>query len=258
MNLEIQDQLFIVCGATSGFGKAVAEALLKEGAAIIAVARRAENLKALQEAHPGKVETVCCNITDPAAAAQVHAAVGKRQLHGILVNAGGPPAKTVLETRLEDWDEAYKNILRWKIDLTRRCMDTMMEHQYGRLVYIESASVKQPMENLVLSTAMRLAVVGYVKTLSQEVARKGITLNVLAPGSHDTAALDRIFNKKHEQTGISIAAAKEQQINQTPVGFLGRAEDFASLALWLLSPQSRYLTGQTISVDGGTIKGILG
>ena len=104
---------------------------------------------------------------------------------------------------------------------------------------------------------MRLAVTGMVKTLSQEIARSGVTLNILGPGSHNTPAIDRLYHKKSEQTGLPFDEVKKAAINQIPVGALGEATDFASLALWLLSPQSRYVTGQIITVDGGMIKGTL-
>ena len=97
-----------------------------------------------------------------------------------------------------------------------------------------------------------------VKTLSQEIAGTGVTLNILGPGSHNTPAIDRIYRKKSEQTGIPFEEVKATAIRQIPVGFLGEAADFASLALWLLSPNSRFITGQTISVDGGAVKGIMG
>lgn len=258
MNLEIENQLFIVGGATSGFGKAVAEALLNEGANIIAIARTEDKLHALQKTHPYKVEILTGDITQSDTIKQLIKLVAGRQVHGALINAGGPPAMTVMETKLEDWDNAYKNVMRWKIELTQKLVPIMSDNKYGRLLYIESASVKQPMENLVLSNSMRLAVVGFVKTLSQEIAHEGITLNILAPGYHATSAMDRLFKKKSEQTGMSIDDAMLQYVNQTRVGFLGTAEDFASLAVWLLSPHSKYLTGQTISVDGGVIKGTMG
>jgi 3-oxoacyl-[acyl-carrier protein] reductase len=97
-----------------------------------------------------------------------------------------------------------------------------------------------------------------VKTLSQEIAKSGVTLNVLAPGSHDTPAVDRLYHKKSEQTGIPFHMVKEAAINNIPVGSLGDPNDFASLALWLLSPASRFITGQTITVDGGSVRGIMG
>lgn len=258
MNLNIKDELFLVGGATSGLGKAIAEVLAKEGASVIAVARGKENLDELSKKFPGLVETVCSDITGEDIIAKLLYRIGNRQLHGILVNAGGPPAMTVLETSLEDWDNAYRTVLRWKVALTQSLIPRMIEKHYGRVVYVESATVKQPMENLVLSNSMRLAVVGYVKTLSQEISRHGVTLNVLAPGYHETPAMERLFAKKMEQTGIDKETVKNQYICKTSVGFLGAAEDFASIAAWLLSPHSRYITGQTISVDGGVIKGVMG
>ncbi|MEO5682731.1 MAG: SDR family oxidoreductase [Chitinophagaceae bacterium] len=258
MDLLIKNQLFIVGGATSGFGKAIAAALIKEGANIIAVARNNDKLQQLKAGTPAQVETVAGDITQKDVLEKIAATVGARQLHGILVNAGGPPAKTFLETTLEDWDTAYQQILRWKVAITQQFVPNMKEHHYGRFVYIESSSVKQPLENLVLSNSLRLAVVGFVKTLSQEIAKTGITLNVMGPGSHDTPAIERLYVKKAEQTGLSAAETRQQGIQQIPVGALGKPEDFASLAVWLLSPASGYITGQTITVDGGMVKSIFG
>lgn len=257
MNLQMHDQLFIIGGATSGFGKAIAEALLAEGARIIAVARGEEKLKTLQAAAPERVEILAGDLSDSAVIRQLVAVVGDRQLHGLVINAGGPPAKTVLETTLEDWDNAYRSLLRWKVELTQALVPKMMERQYGRVIYIESSSVKQPLENLVLSSSLRVAVVGMVKTLSQEIAKSGVTLNILGPGSHDTPAIDRIYRKKSEQTGLPVEEVREKAIAQIPVGALGLPADFASLALWLLSPHSRYVTGQTITLDGGSVKSML-
>lgn len=257
MNLQLKEQLFIVGGATSGFGKAIAEALIAEGAHIIAVARGEDRLHLLQQSAPSQVETLAGDLADDSVLDLLKEMVGPRALHGIVINAGGPPAKTVMETTLEDWDNAYRTILRWKVSVTKTFVPKMMEQGYGRLLFIESASVKQPLENLVLSNSLRVAVVGMVKTLSQEIAKSGVTLNILGPGSHNTPAIDRIYHKKSEQTGLSFDEIKEKAIAQIPVGFLGEAADFASLALWLLSPMSRYITGQTITVDGGSVKGML-
>lgn len=256
MDLQIKDQLFIVGGATSGFGKAIAEALLQEGAEVIVVARGADKLQRIYS-HQSNATCVEADITQAATIDQLKNIVGNRPLHGMLVNAGGPPAKMVLETSLEDWDDAYQKILRWKVAITQAFVPAMIKAGYGRIVYIESSSVKQPIENLVLSNSLRLAVTGMVKTLSQEIARSGVTLNILGPGSHNTPAIDRLYHKKSEQTGLPFDEVKKAAINQIPVGVLGEATDFASLALWLLSPQSRYVTGQTITVDGGMIKGTL-
>lgn len=256
MNLGISSHLFIVCGATSGFGKAIAEALLNEGAHVIAVARGIGKLQSLFGS-VANATIVDGDVTEESTLLQLKQIIGERQLHGMLVNAGGPPAKTVLETTLPDWDDAYNRLLRWKVALTQAFVPSMINAGYGRIVYIESSSVKQPIENLVLSTSLRLAVVGMVKTLSQEIAKTGVTLNILGPGSHNTPAIDRVYHKKAEQTGIAFEEVKKNAISQIPVGKLGEAEDFASLAVWLLSPQSRYITGQTFTVDGGAVKNTL-
>lgn len=256
MNLELTNQLFIVGGATSGFGKAVAAALLNEKAKVIVVARGEEKLKEQYTANQN-AEMVVGDITEHATIEQLKRVVGDRQLHGMLVNAGGPPAKTVLETTLNDWDDAYAKILRWKVEITQAFVPAMSKAGYGRIVYIESSSVKQPIENLVLSTSLRLAVVGMVKTLSQEIAKSGVTLNILGPGSHNTPAIDRLYHKKSEQTGVAFDEVKQAAIQQIPVGRLGEADDFACLAVWLLSKQSGFVTGQTIMVDGGAVRSTL-
>jgi 3-oxoacyl-[acyl-carrier protein] reductase len=258
MNIGIKNHLFIVGGATSGLGKAVAESLIAEGATIIAVARKVDQLKQLQAVAPGQIEILAGDLSQSEVTMNLVEIVGSRQVHGILVNAGGPPAKTVMETTLEDWDTAYKSLLRWKVELTQTFVPGMIKAKYGRIVFIESSSVKQPIENLVLSTSLRLAVVGFAKTFSQEIAKTGVTLNVLAPGAHDSPAINRIHKKRSEQTGISIEEIRKQGVQQIPVGALGKPADFASLATWLLSPISEYITGQTISVDGGSLKTIFG
>jgi 3-oxoacyl-[acyl-carrier protein] reductase len=256
MELQIHQQLFIVTGASSGLGKAIAEALIQEGAHIIAVARRENELQALKAMAPEQVEYLVADITDVSSLPQLMALLGGREPHGLLVNAGGPPAKTVLETTLPDWDQAYHSLLRWKVALTQAIVPLMVEKNYGRVLYLESASVKQPFENLVLSNSLRAAVVGMAKTLAQEIAKTGVTLNIIGPGSHNTPAIDRVYRKKSEQTGQPFEEVKAAAIRQIPVGALGEASDFASLAAWLLSPMSRYITGQTITVDGGVVKGV--
>lgn len=258
MDLGIKNQLFIVGGATSGLGRGVAEALLAEGARIIAVARSADKLKALADAHAGQVETLSLDLAKIGAVSQLLKAVGERELAGVVVNAGGPPAMPAKDTSLQDWDDAYAGVFRWKIDLVNQILPQMISRSYGRILFIESMSVKQPVENLVLSNSMRLAVVGYVKTISNEIAKHGITLNILAPGYHNTPRITSLLKKNASLKGVSeeeVRSGFEAQIN---VGFMGDPADFGALGAWLLSPQARYLTGQTISVDGGVIKGTMG
>jgi 3-oxoacyl-[acyl-carrier protein] reductase len=257
MNLEIKDELFFVSGATSGFGKAIAIALLKEGAKLIINARGEENLQKMKSEFPDNVETLAGDITTDAILSKLQRQIGDRHLSGLLVNAGGPPAVSFIKSDMAQWDDAYKKVLRWKVKLTQTFLPKLMEQNYGRIVYIESASVKQPIENLVLSNSLRLAVVGFVKTLSQEVAKNGITLNIMAPGYHATPAMERLFTKKSMLLGISPDEARSEFEKEIHMGKLGDPEDIASLALWLLSPHSKYVTGQTIAVDGGLVSNML-
>jgi 3-oxoacyl-[acyl-carrier protein] reductase len=257
-NTQPMDPLFLVTGASSGLGRAVAEGLLKEGAQVIAVARREALLQELAARFPGQVEVFPLDITADEAHQAVLVHLAGRALSGVLVNAAGPPVKAFLETSLDDWDQAYRQLVRWKIALTQALLPRMLEEGYGRMLFLESVTVKQPLENFALSNSMRLAVVGFVKTLSQEVAASGVTLNVLAPGYHATDRLKEVFEKKSQQKGISIEAARREMEAELPVQALGRPEDLASLAAWLLSPASRFITGQTISVDGGLVRGTFG
>lgn len=258
MDIQLKDQLFLVGGATAGFGNAVAKALVAEGATVIAVARNAENLSEFAAQFPEQIEAFNGDITDGEIIDQIVDYIGERHLDGMLINAGGPPAKPALETTMEDWDLAWFTVVRWKIDLVMKLMPKFRKQLYGRILFVESVSVKQPIENLVLSNSLRMAVVGFAKTLSQEVGKEGITINIMAPGYHETQAVKRVLNKKAETSGTSYEQVQQNLEKSIPVGRMGDPADFGSLAAWLLSPQSGYITGQTISVDGGVMGGSFG
>jgi 3-oxoacyl-[acyl-carrier protein] reductase len=257
MDLHLKDKLFIVTGASSGFGRAIATRLSREGANVLAVARGMDKLNSLQDEYPA-IQIHSLDVTRSESMADLAGVVGKRAPAGIVVNAGGPPAKAFLETRMEDWDQAYRQILRWKVELAMAFQPFFEKNNYGRYLFIESYSVKQPIPNLVLSNSLRMAVTGFVKTFADEIAPRGITANVMAPGLHMTPALERLILKNSEAGGISYEEAKAAMLSQVPVRTTGNVEDFASLAVWLLSPWSSYITGQTISVDGGAVRGSMG
>lgn len=259
MDLKISNQRFVICGASSGFGRSIAELLLDEGAKIIAVARREEKLNELKKSYGDDViDIVVGDLMDDDTHNKIEATVGNDQLHGIVVNAGGPPALSPLETAIFDWDQAYENIMRWKIELVLRMISYFTSKEYGRILFIESQSVKQPIPSLVLSNSFRAAVVGFAKSLSQEIAKQGVTVNVLAPGSHDTPAIERVIKKAADESDKSFEDIREEMETSIPVGRFGKGEELASLAGWLLSPHASFITGQTISHDGGNIKGLFG
>jgi len=258
MELGIKDQLFIVGGATSGLGKAISHMLLEEGARIVAIARTKSKLEKLKNFAPERVAIVAGDLSSETTLDKILETIGDRQVHGAVINSGGPPTMSVLETTMENWDAAYQNVVRWKILLTKKLIPLMKPYHYGRLLYIESVTVKVPLENMVLSNAMRLAMVGFVKTLSQEIGNSGITLNILGPGYHETQRMVDLFKKNSEIKNISVDDVKAAFKKQTAVGALGDPKEFASLACWFLAPVSKYITGQTVSVDGGLVKGTMG
>ena len=258
MNLNICNEFFIVGGAGSGFGKAVALALAYEGANVLAVSRTESKLMEIKNKYPDNIELFVGDLTNNQVISEIAAiAVGKK-LSGVFFNAGGPPAGTFEDISLQQWDEAYQSVVRWKIALTKLLLPQLKQQQYGRLLFLESVSVKQPVENLMLSNSMRAAVTGFVKTLSQEVAGYQITANVMAPGFHNTAAIKRLIDIKNEQTGLDKEQIQSIFTKDIPVGRMGKPDDLASLAIWLLSPHARYITGQTITHDGGLTKGLFG
>ncbi len=256
MDLQIKDKLFAVTGATSGFGHSIAKSLITEGAKVIINARNAEKLESFRSEHPDQIEVVQGNITTDAVISKLINHISQRQLAGMVINAGGPPAMSFVKSNISDWDDAYERVLRWKVKITKEIIPVLQKDNYGRLVYIESASVKQPIENLVLSNSLRLAVVGFVKTLSTEVGDKGITMNIVAPGYHATPAMDRLFVAKSKSMGITPDEARASFEEEILTGQMGHPDDLASLATWLLSPHSKYITGQTIAIDGGLVKGV--
>ena len=254
MNLKVKDKFFIVCGATSGFGHAIAKQLIEEGAKVFAVARSEEKLRELKEAYALQVTVLAGDITQSEVIRQLVKITEPVKIDGIFINAGGPPAMSFSETTLADWDEAYRQLVRWKTELTQAFLPQFLKNKYGRFLYLESSAVKQPIENLVLSTSMRLAVVGMMKSLSQEIPDKGITWNVIAPGYHYTPAVERLVQKKAQTLRISNKEARNQIEASIPMKRTGNVDHLASLALWLFSPLSDYVSGQVYAVDGAVIK----
>lgn len=258
MNLELKDKYFVVGGAGDGFGKAITVTLANEEAYVLAVSRTEDKLKRLKDRFPDRIEYIVGDITTDTVIQRIVEWAKLKNISGAVINAGGPPAGGYKDISMNQWDEAWQHIVRWKIQLINSLLPIFIGNHYGRIVCIESESVKQPVDSLILSNSMRPAVVGFAKTVSREVASGGVTINVLAPGFHKTGAIDRLFAKKSELKNISLEEARLEYEAGIPVGEIGKPEEFASIAVWLLSPLSRYVTGQTITHDGGAVKGIFG
>ena len=257
MDLKLKNKRFCVGGATSGLGEAIARQLLAEGALVVGVARSQDKLDAMAAEVGTNFQPYAADLTDRTAIDHLTTFLLADGLDGCVLNAGGPPTGRAEEVTMDQWDEAYDSTLRWKIQLTQALLPKLKKSG-GRLLYVESVSIKQPIDNLVLSNALRAAVAGYVKTLSREVGESGLTVNILAPGYHATPRITSVLEKSAEIQGMELAEVKKQFAAETAAKAIGDPADFAALAAYLLSPLGQYITGQTITVDGGLVRHITG
>lgn len=258
MDLKLKNQRFVICGASSGLGYATARQLILEGARVVLVARRGDEMRESFRHFSDHVEIIEGSVLDSETLNEIETSIRNEKTHGILLNAGGPPTGSPLSTTMDDWDAAWQLVMRWKIDLSLRVAPIFKEQGYGRMIFIESQSVKQPLPVLALSNSFRAGVVGFAKSLALEVAKDGVTVNVIAPGSHDTPAIQRVIAHNSKMQSITEEKARERMESNIPIGRMGTAEEFATLATWLFSEHSAYITGQTISHDGGIIGGLFG
>lgn len=198
------------------------------------------------------------DLTDASSVSSLGEFLNEQGIDGCVLNAGGPPTGRAEDLTIEDWDEAYNSTLRWKIQLTAAILPGLKQRSQGRLLFVESVSIKQPINNLVLSNAMRAAVAGYVKTLTRELGAGHLTANILAPGYHATPRITTVLQKSADQLGTNLEEVEAQFTAETSLNRLGEPDDFGAMAAFLLSPLGGYITGQTITVDGGLVRHITG
>jgi 3-oxoacyl-[acyl-carrier protein] reductase len=255
MDLGIRNRVALITGASSGLGKACALALAREGARLAVAARRRDELELVaalaREAGSPEARAFAVDLSDSggidALVRGVEAAFGSTDI--FIANTGGPKKGTLSQTRAEDWDAGYRLLLRSILQLLDGIVPGMRERRWGRVVALTSSSVKQPIEDLALSNMFRTALVSALKTLSNEVARDGVTVNAIATGRVETDRLRYLYGDE---------AALKRKGEEVPVGRLATPEEFAPLVAFLCSEPARYITGQTIAVDGGLIAGLFG
>lgn len=253
MNIELKGRKFLVLGASSGFGRHVARRICEEGGHPILVARSEDKLRDFVKSHP-TASYIVADLYSENGLAELFRSLEGEILDGVLINSGGPPSGS-FPMKMADWDEGYKAVIRWKIELLQWLMPRLKEQGYGRIVFIESVSVREPIDGLVLSNVFRMAVVGLMKSIVNELDGQDILLNVLAPGYHLTDRLENLIAGKSRELGISEEKVAEQFAENTVVRRLGDPASLAQLAVWLLSPGNSYVTGQVIPVEGGLTKG---
>jgi len=253
VDLGIDGRHALVTAASKGLGRACAEALSAEGAKVFISSRDAAAIERTGKAI-GAAGWQAADMSRPGDPEPlVKAAVAKLGgLDILVVNAGGPPPGTFQATPLEGWDTAYQLTLMSAVRLVHASVPHLKKSGQGRIVFITSISVRQPIPNITLSNSLRAAVTGMAKTLSRELAPDGITVNCLAP--------DNILTDRIRQIAASTGADPEERIKQmaaaAPSGRLGDPSEFGAACAFLCSRQAGYISGQTLGVDGGTLIGV--
>lgn len=264
MDLGLRGKRALVCGASAGIGRAVAEALAAEGANLLLVARREDFLKQLCDELQARhgVRTACIS-TDlstsegcEAALAESHRLFGGADI--LVANAGGPPAGGFEASSTEEalrtgWELTFLSAVR----MVRGALPAMRQRRWGRIVAITSVSVFEPIPGLALSNAYRPALTGLLKTLSDEVAGEGITVNTVCPGYTDTERLRDLAEVTSLREGSALESVLEDWAGAAPAKRLGRPEEIAAAVAFLCSEPASYITGVALPVDGGRLRGLL-
>ena len=246
MDLGLSGRTALVCGASSGLGLASAEALAGEGTNVVLFARRADQL----EKHAARLGGMALagDVTDDAALESAVAATVDRfgGLDVLVWNGGGPPPGGALDADPDALDGAYRLLLRPAVTLVRTALPHLEKSPGGRIVAVSSLAALEPTSHLALSNTFRPALIGWLKTLSREIGPQGITVNCVAPGRIATARLDRLYPGGPTPESLDAIALRRW----------GTPREFGDVVCFLASERARYVTGQTIVVDGGLQQGL--
>jgi 3-oxoacyl-[acyl-carrier protein] reductase len=263
MDLGLKDKVALVAASSQGLGRAVAEELAAEGASLVLCARDPQTLDktaaAIAERSNVRVLAVPADVTNTDDIKRlVDAGIERFGPIDILVtNAGGPPAGRFEQLTREQWEQAIRLTLLSAVELARQVLPGMKERRWGRILNITSIAVKQPVENLLLSNSLRAGLTGFARTLANEVAADGITVNNVLPGYTRTERLEELAEMMSEKQGISASEFRGKWEKEIPMGRLGEPREFAALVAFLASERASYITGTSIQVDGGWIKSLL-
>ena len=260
MDLGIQGKTAFVAAGSDGLGKGVGLRLAAEGANIAICARNPQRLKAaVDEIRATNPEVQAHGFQIDLGQARDIAQLGdqlreKNLAIDILINnAGGPPPGSTDDVDDDQWQQAFELTMMSTIRLTRIALPHMRDRQWGRIINITSYSVKQPMPQMVLSNSIRMGVVGWAKTLSNEVAIDGITVNNVCPGWTRTGRVDQLLAARSEATGTSPEEIEKSLIANIPSKRIGEVHEFADVVAFLASARASYVTGTTLPIDGGAV-----
>jgi len=262
MDLGLKGRGVIVAASSQGIGLATAQAFAREGAQVAMCARTEKTLReAADKIHSetgAEVYAEPLDVTEAPAVQRFIDQVAKRfgRIDVCVTNAGGPPAKNFLSLAADEWRKAVDLNFLSVIYLAKAVIPHMQRHRWGRIVTITSLSVKQPVPELIMSNSVRSAVVGLVKSLSNEFGKDGILVNNVAPGYTATERLQELAGVRALAAGTSEEEIYNRWAAEIPARRLGNPEEIADLIVWLSSERASYITGQTILADGGTYRGV--
>ena len=262
MDLGLKARVALVAASSQGIGLATAEAFAAEGCRVAMCARNQQTLNAaadkIRKQHKADVLAEAFDVTDPSAVARFVAAVVARfgSVDICVTNAGGPPTKGFLAASLEDWQKAVDANFLSTVYFAREVIPHMQRKRWGRIITITSITTKQPVTDLVLSNAVRAAVVGLVKSLANEFGKDGILVNNVGPGFTATDRLLELAKARSAATGKAEKDFLDGWAAEAPVKRLGEPRELADTIVWLASERASYITGQTVLVDGGMYKGL--
>ncbi len=256
MNIDLSGKNALVCGSTQGIGLAIATELALLGANCTLVARNKDSLQqavnTLDTSRQQQHQYVVADFTDNAAVVNTLSEFVKNNpIHILINNTGGPPAGAIVNSSANDFLFAYNLHLVNNHNITQLVLPAMQEANYGRIINVISTSVKIPLANLGVSNTTRAAVAAWAKTVANEVAKYGITVNNVLPGATNTTRLNNIIENKSAKTNTTKDSVAQEMMHEIPMGRFGEAHEIGALAAFLASPAASYITGQSICVDGG-------
>jgi 3-oxoacyl-[acyl-carrier protein] reductase len=262
MDLGLKGRVAIVAASSQGLGKATAEAFAAEGCRLAMCSRNASTLEKaadrIRSEHNADVYSEAFDVTNPIAVHQFVESVAANfgRVDVCVTNAGGPPAKSFLAATIEDWKKAVDANFLSTVYFAREVIPHMQERHWGRIITITSITTKQPVPDLVLSNAVRTAVVGLVRSLANEFGKDGILVNNVAPGYTATDRLKELAKARSTGSGKSEGEIFAGWAVDSSLGRIGQPHELADTVVWLASDRASYITGQTILVDGGVYKGL--
>jgi 3-oxoacyl-[acyl-carrier protein] reductase len=263
MELGLKGKTAIVLAASKGMGRATAFALAQEGARVALCSRSRKSVEQavaeIGSATGAEVFGAALDVADGKARNEFLAEVAEQfgPPEVLVTNGGGPPHGSALATSDAEWDSAVDVGLLAPVRWVRAVAPGMKDRGWGRILMIESVSIKQPVDGLALSNVMRAGVAGFAKTLSRELAAHGVTVNVLAPGYTKTERLAALVETRAKEWGVSMEEAWERSADAVPAKRIAGPEELASFATFLASEKAGYITGNVLPVDGGLARGLL-